>query len=392
MKKLVLSFAAATLAMVIVGCSEKAKNPVGFGLVDEDDHWQTNQVLIYDVLADSCIAVSTGAGGGYYLLVGSWDGQETRGLLLFEELPDTLSWPLTGAKLILTAYAEANEDSLSISVHAVQSEWADSTVTWENPWAEDGGDFDPTPIAEETYALIMGNQMELDFTGTGLELVDKWLQNQSNNGVILKAIDPQGDNLKYFYATSTPYDPKLELTFATSDTTDTTLSAEADRDAFIAQPGDPMPEDFLCVSDGIVRRIWIYFDLCPIPDSVFVNKATLSLSVSEFSAPRDKMSIGAYVVTDMETLDFSTDNSGLATLYADEDILEIDLTDAVQNWVDGTQNAGLMLKAAWEYSDLAQALFFGSTADSLHRPQLTVLYTLPPRSSLTCQAQGDQIQ
>lgn len=384
MRKWLLFLVATSLALSIAGCSEKAQNPVGAGLVEED-HWQVDQTVTQDVLADSCITVSTGAGKGYHLLVGLWEGQEARSLLLFadsleaqEQLPDTLL-PLIGAKLILMANIEANAlaetDSLNISVHEIRSLWDDSTVTWETPWSEAGGDFDPEPIAGGILADNASDMLQLDFTAPGLELIEGWLQGQANNGLILKAVDPQSDNLKYFYTT-----PTLELTFATGDTSDTTVSAEPDQDAFVVQPRPPVAQDLLCVSDGHVRRTWILFDLPVVPESVFVNRAVLSLSVSEFSSPLDQMTIRAYQVNDIETLAFNTSNYGSASLFSGKDLLEFQITGLVQNWIYGIPNAGLILKVAGEYQDLSRALLFTSTADSLYRPTLTITYTSPPMS------------
>lgn len=378
MRKLFSFFAVVFLVFTMAGCSEKAKNPVGFGLVEGDNHWQTSQMIIEDLLADSCLTVSTGAGDGYHLLVGSWEGQETRSLLLFEELPDTLLWPLIEAKLVLMSYSEANEDSLIITAHSLQSGWHEEDVTWEHPWNAAGGDFESEPIAEGSYALISADQLELNFTGAGVQLVEEWLQGQTNNGLILKAANLQENNLKYFYTTNTPYYPKLELTFSISDTSDTTVSAEATQDAFIVQLVTSPDEDLLYVSDGTVRRSWIHFDVSTVPESVFVNKASLALSVSEFSAPLNSMTIAAYQVTDLETLTFSTGVAGAANLFSGKELLEINITGLVQSWIMGTQNAGLMLKVPTEYNDLSRALFFTSVADSLHRPRLTILYTTSP--------------
>ena len=389
MRKWVLFLVVSSTALIMVGCSEKAKNPVGFGLVEED-HWQVSRVFTQDVLADSCIDVCTGAGKGYHLLVGFWQGQEARSLLLFSDslqaeiqLPDTLL-PLIGAKLTLMANVDANAlagtDSLNVTVHEIRSAWDDSTVTWETPWSEPGGDFDPEPIAVGILADNASDTLQLDFNTTGLELLAEWLQGQSNNGLILKTIDPQSDNLKYLYTA-----PKLELTFATSDTSDTTLSAEPDQDAFIVQPGAPIAEDFLCVSDGTVRRSWILFDLPTVPESVFVNRAVLSLSVSEFDSPLEQMTIRAYQVNDIETLAFNTSNYGSASLFSGKDLLEFQITGLVQNWIYGMPNAGLIIKVAGEYQDISSALFFTSAADSLFRPTLTITYTCPPTSKPTGQ-------
>lgn len=379
-------FTAILLILTMGGCSEKDPNLVGFGLVAEDDHWQTDQAVIQEVLADSCITVSTGTGEGFHLLVGSWEGQEARSLLLFEELPDTLSWPLRRARLILVAKTEAEEDPLTISAHSVQREWQEDEATWDNPWSEAGGDLDPEPIAEGVTA----DTLKLDFTEAGRELVEGWMAGQVNNGVIIKALELPENNVKFFYTSETPFDPMLQLTFATGDTTDTTVAVKPAQDAYIVQPGEPVAENFLCVGDGHIRRSWIQFDLSSVPESVFVNLATLSLSVSEFTDPLDEMTIAACLVTDVETLDFSSSSCDYADLFTGDDLLQFDITTLVQKWSNGTTNAGLMLKGRWEYNSLSQALFFDRTADSSLRPKITVLYTAPPTGNLTKHIRGDQ--
>ncbi len=365
------------LCLLFMGCSEKAQNPVGFGLVQQDDHWQVGQAVIDRVLADSCITISTGAGEGFYLLVGSWEQQESRIVLRFEDLPDSLS-TLLGTKLILTSRSEANEDSLKISVHALQSPWQEATVSWENPWGQPGGDFQSQPIAEGSYAMIMGDRLELDFNEAGMELVRGWLQGQTNDGIILRAADPSGNNVKSFYAAETIYDPRLEFTFAGTDTADTTVRADSTYDAYIVQPDEFPSQDFLCVSDGVVRRSWIHFDLTSVPQNVFINRATLALSLSDFESPLGDMSIATHLVTDLETLAYSTLAYSIDNLFEGKESLEIDITELVQEWIDGTPNAGLVVKPLWEYSSLSRAVFYSSKADSLQRPILTIVYTFPP--------------
>jgi hypothetical protein len=366
------------LAAILTGCSEKAKNPVGFGLVDDEGHWQVQQAVFEEVLADSCLLVSTGAGRGHHLLVGSWNGQEARSLVLFEELPDTLAWPLTGATLLLTSYSEASEDSLTISLHAVETEWADSTVTWELPWTAAGGDYAAESIARGDYAASAGSQLELEFDSTGVELVAGWLQGEQNNGIIITAVEPESENLKYFYTEDTPYDPILTLTFATGDTTDTTFYTTSTRDAFIAQPQDPPPDDVLCVADGIVRRTWLQFDISALPESVFVNRAVLSLTVTDFLSPLDNTTVGAYQITDPVTLEYSAVLYGSANLFSGKDVLEIDMSPLVQKWAYGTSNDGILLKNPSEYRDISSVYFSPPSAGIAERPTLTVTYTRRP--------------
>jgi hypothetical protein len=382
MKQATRLFIALFLAVILSGCSEKAKNPVGFHLWDEEGPWRVHQFVTQNVLADSSFHVTRTDGIGAYLLVGSYESQEARSLLAFQDLPDTLAWPLSTATLNLIASSEAGEDSLLISAYALETPWSDSTATWNDPWTAPGGDHAPEVIAQGAYAVGGGAQLDLELNAAGVELVQGWLQGQPNNGIILMASGWEGDNLKYFYSEDTPYYPALTLTFATGDTTDTTIIVDSDKDTFIAQPLTLPGEDLLMVSDGDVYRTWLQFDLSVIPESSFINLATLSLSVSEFHDPLNSMTVRAYSVSDPATLDYDTTPYGYSSLYTGKDLAEFNITLNVQNWVYGAEKAGVILKTYSEYSDISRVLFYSSLTDTLHRPTLTVTYTLPPVENL----------
>jgi len=56
----------------------------------------------------------------------------------------------------------------------------------------------------------------------------------------------------------------------------------------------------------------------------------------------------------------------------------VTLTRAVQTWVNGKGNHGLLLSAWAENSELERLTFFGAEADSTRRPRLVVTYTSKP--------------
>jgi hypothetical protein len=56
----------------------------------------------------------------------------------------------------------------------------------------------------------------------------------------------------------------------------------------------------------------------------------------------------------------------------------VTLTRAVQNWVNGKGNYGLLLSHVYEMSDINRLTFYGAEADSTRRPRLVVTYTSKP--------------
>ena len=372
------------LSLIIMagGCSEKAKNPVGFGLWDDEGHWQVHQLVSQTVLADSSFHVSRGTGIGPYLLVGSYEGQEARSLLSFEEgLPDTLDRPLTAVTLNLIAYSQVSDDSILISAYPLHTPWSDSSATWESPWTTAGGDYEADPIAEGYFATAGGLQFQIELNTAGVELVQGWLDGQPNYGIMLKSNEQEDDHLKYFYSEDTPYYPYLQMIFTSQDSADT-IMIDSKKDTFIAEPV-PLPgEDLLLVSDGHVARTWLQFDISAIPESSFINLAMLSLSVSEFRDPLDNMSIRAYPVSDRHTLSYETSPSATANLFPGRELVEFNITTLAQDWVTGTENLGILLRPYLEYSSLSQVLFYSSSADSAHRPSLKIVYTIRPEDAL----------
>jgi len=367
--------------LLAVGCSEKAKNPVGFGLWDEEGHWQVYQLVSQDVTADSSFHVISGTGIGPYLLVGSWEGQEARSLLAFEEnLPDTLGTPLTAASLNLIAYSQVSDDSILISAYPLETPWSDSTATWQYPWTTAGGDHAAEPIAEGLFATEGGVEFEMEFNAAGVALVQSWLDGGPNRGIILKADGLEDDRMKYFYSEDTPYYPYLKMVFTAQDTSDT-VAVDSKKDTFIAQPVPSPEDDLLLVSDGHITRTWLRFDLSAVPESSFINLALLSLTVSEFKDPLDNMSIRAYPVSDPQTLSYETTPYANVNLFPGKDVAELNLTALVQDWVTGKENEGVILKPYLEYSSLSQALFYSPLADSAQRPSLKIVYTARPENA-----------
>jgi hypothetical protein len=369
------------LTIALNGCSEKERNPVGFGLQDEEGYWQVDQLVTQNVLADSSFHVSRGTGIGPYLLVGSWEGQETRSLISFQEgLPDTLDGTLSAVTMNLLAYSEVSEDSILISAYPIETPWSDSTATWEIPWTTPGGDYGTEPIAQGSFATGDGILFQLEFDTAGVELVRGWLDGNPNDGILLKADHHEGDHLKYFYSEDTPYYPYLQMVFTIQDTSDT-ITVDSKEDTFIAQPVTLPGEDLLLVSDGHVNRTWLQFDISAVPESSFINLAMLSLSVSEFKDPLDNASVRTYPVTDPHTLSYDTNTFATANLFPGKEVAEFNITTIVQQWLNGVDHHGLIIKPYLEHSSLSQVLFYSSAADSSHRPSLKIVYTVEPEDA-----------
>jgi len=373
------------LAGLAGGCSEKTKNPVGFGLWDEEGHWQVHQLVNQDVTADSSFHAEIGSGIGPYLLMGSWEGQAARSLMSFEEdLPDTLDRPLTEVSLNMVAYSEVSEDSILISVYPLESPWSDSSATWEVPWTTAGGDYGAEPIGEGYFATDDGLEFRIEFNTAGVELVQGWLEGEPNYGILLKSDELEEDHLKYFYSEDTPYYPYLRMIFTDEDEADTAI-VDSEKDTFIAEPVTLPVEDFLLVSDGYVTRSWLQFDLTAVPESSFINLALLSLTVNEFKDPLDNMTIRAYPVSDRQTLSYETSPYGSVSLYSGKESVELDITTMAQDWVTGTENLGVLLRTYLEHSSISQALFYSPLADSTLRPSLKIVYTVRPEEAQAAQ-------
>ncbi|MDX9759448.1 MAG: hypothetical protein RBU27_09830 [Bacteroidota bacterium] len=219
--------------------------------------------------------------------------------------------------------------------------------------------------------------------------VRQWMRNSiegqyaENHGVMLD-IAQQGV-LRSFQSNVLGNDspPVLTIIMQTPNGLDTVVGEGMDNTYLIAGPKRE-DEGRIVLQGGISVRGTLRFDLSRIPPASVINHATLYLTKDPSLSTRYFR--GADSVLVYERIDSSTnilsssgiitrlDNSMPGVLIAEG----TPLTRAVQNWVNGKGNYGLVLVPMYEVSDIDRMALHGAAAAADKRPRLVVTYTSQP--------------
>ncbi|MFQ5648340.1 MAG: DNRLRE domain-containing protein [bacterium] len=381
-------------AWSFVGCEQDdpidgfdlLSNPADRGVVDSTT---ITTLLGEETMQDTLVAT----GSGLFLELGQFDDLETRILLRFNSVPDSVV--IQGAKLVLntnTFYADGSEKfSFQATVHRVTAPWDEKSVTYE----EFGNAFDPTPIAEAeifTTALGVGTvdslfeSIRFEFGEEGKNLVRDWAAGSDTLGILID-FESSGFIKEFFSQDGNITQPRLELAVSDSGAGgDTTIVSVADADAYIVNRLIPLPEGPLYVDNIFGHQSFVKFDLSMIPRESTINLARLKLDVIQ-SNTNVKNSGFAFLVNTLEEpftpeseVKIATDGF-LTSAVANPQTttLEITITNLVQFWVtEDVENHGILLRTTSPGSDITRLAFHSSQTDPDLAPRLEVRFSSAP--------------
>ncbi|MFQ6094062.1 MAG: DNRLRE domain-containing protein, partial [bacterium] len=271
------------------GCNERKSTPVGGEVIDLDDWGQFRQVLFQPASRDSVYRAAIPTNAGPLLLVGEWSGYQTRSLLKFEALPESVQVSSASVTLVtydvidtLTTLQTFVPESIWVVVSLLDTDWNGSDVTFDTPLSG-------TPV--ETVAVGRSRGDSLVFSlPTGV--VQAWIDGtEENNGLLLSCagepIVAQGEGfIKEFYSLNSQSGPppQLRVTWAVTDTSDTTLNTPPTADVFVVKRDIEWPiegwPDWLMVGNGAVYRSLLQFNVRDsIPEEATVIRALFTLYV-----------------------------------------------------------------------------------------------------------------
>ena len=391
MKKLILGV---LILILISACSKTEKIPSSFDLIDRINTGEVKQLIVSppsDVAVYENKAVN--AGGTPNLLLGEYEGYETKFLLHFPVEADTIV--LESVTLYLypdTLIGPANS-SMHIMVYRVDENWDENELNWHN-----FNQASAVSLVGETDFLC-GDTVKATVP-IDTAVVRGWMFDSTmvNRGLL---VDYSGAScIQKFHSretTSTSYRPELELIYFKDAVKDTIVYRPID-DVFITNYDVSLPDDVLFVSNGTGWRSIMKFNLGEIPAEATINYARLVLSINKTSADppnrlyMDDFEIGLMTVTsdnwDPESV---TIDSTLFPPYSfidlDSDKLTIGKTNdlanlavIVQEWTSNQLvNNGIILYSLYEGWDISQISFYGSDADSSLVPKMIIEYTVPPQ-------------
>jgi len=392
-------------ALAAAACAEDGASPVGVGLLPGGilaGGVQSLTLTDFDRLLDYVIFPSDRADSDRLITAHEWPdepGFESRALFqfsfeAFDSLPVEVQ--VVGAQLRL-AYSPTPEASVTFTLHRVTSEWSEEAATWERrllgmSWSEQGGDFDPEPLAELTIGPDQSDSVRVDFP---LDLIAAWRSGAlENNGVILIQQTPGAsvDFASRGLAGTNRNGPLLdvELEFPGPAGAATILAIE---DIFIVEDESSFASDSGLVVSGAepVRRVFLDPAVETIPEGVTIAAARLVLTVDEARVPGDTLTIVARpalseFVGEKTVLGLITPAAVLGVAVVPPGAMPGDtlsfespsLTRLVREWIKNPESRlGLALTLIDERSAFGGVRFFGPEAPADVRPRIRLLY-IPP--------------
>ncbi len=382
---------AAVLTLLLSAC-QNDPDPTGIGLIPDSDLIGANKFDSQQegsTITSGTVQLALPAATSPTLSVGEAEGLEAAALLRWFSLSDTIG---NGGRIIsanIRLFTEKyfigdSSAALTLELHEINSFWNAFTFNADTLWNSQFA-YDSKVVGSVTQALSFPDSIDIALDTT---LVRDWLvkmntaDHLSNYGVLLKA--PGNAGIRAFQSGEAGQPPQLTVIIQTAFGLDTLQGGTFD-DTFVARgPEDVTQGEGITLFGGIGVRGQLHFDLSAIPAADIINYAELYLTIDRtrsdenYHAPDSLIMYQVYTEGSVETA-----GTGLLSHVDEENpdrvVLEgVTMTRAVQDWVNGKGNYGLLLTHPYEVSDLNRLVFYGAEADSTRRPRLIVTYTSKP--------------
>lgn len=386
------SLLATILLAVLLSACQNDPDPTGIGLIPEDDVVGARRFDSSEQPTDmhnSVFSTAIPTDDATVLSIGEADGYAASALVRWYTLDDTLGegGRILSATIRLHSAPGHRGDStqpMTVQLREIKSFWSSFTVTADS--------LEPRTSAVEVATEVSGSVTQVIGGADSIDipvdttLARHWLklmydgEYTSNYGVLIEA---PGGGLRGFLSSENGSGPELTVLVETDGRIDT-LRGGTVEDCYVVRGPDVENGPDLSLRSGLVHRGRLMIDVSGIPGASIVNYASLYLHIDRsrssafFSGADSVLVYRSYDSTTLEPV-------GTALLTRvdenDKDMLiaeGVTLTQAVQAWVNGKGNHGLMLVAWNEASELERLTLHGAEADSTLRPRLVVTYTSKP--------------
>ena len=379
------------IAAITIGCSDDP-NAVGIALLPSSDRITIDTLTIRS--SSSATDTARVQGISTNLLLGKYNHLEARTLLEFDGIP-TDKPKATIDTALLTLHVNYrfmdSSGSIAINLYHLLLTWSSSTLTWDS--LTENTYYQTTTKPDTTfYSSVQAGDSIL--TVNIRPVVAAWfLAENSTPPAVILVPDPLA-NLKFvlgfsnFVNNGGDFRPSLKITYHDSTAADTTTFTLApSQQLFVANSKLPVPKDTMYVQAGIAYRGQVWY-----PDSLFrtgsplknasVTKAVMTVYLNAPASLRNAYTDN--VIEARLALD-STSQPKVGSLYTqgtpnqnDSTMFTFDARIFIQQWLAGTPNYGIVLRAGNEYASFDGFKFYGARSDSAHRPTLKVTYTKFP--------------
>ena len=331
-------------------------------------------------------------GGGTFLYVGAGDNKSAATLVKFTNLPQSIQ--VNGAELELRSTSNMGiiNGNVDVTIHKVNDDWVDSTVTADTF----GNAFDPAIMSTFSFTVADTDTVVVPLDKT---VIQGWIDGTiENHGLYIQA--PGAAYFKRINSRlANDNRPVLRLFHEKEGVKDTTVFTASD-DAFVFNLQQEPVQGPLYVGNGLEHRSILRFDFSTIPRYANINLAILTLQIDTLNSFLSKDAIFTFSIDaitkaagDPEgvTLNDFEDpfNDSLATrrtsLFAfsyavldTSETITVDLTPLMQNWTwNKYSNNGLVVVSRQNNLDLYRTAFFSKETRPEKAPSVKVYYTVP---------------
>lgn len=366
-----------------LGCSDEPTS-VGVGLLPPSDLVNIDSLTATSATSSSFRTYINNGRSGSNLLVGKFQGYESKLLIKFSSIPDTLRTATALSTTVVLKPRYTFGDSLgtvSFEVHKMLQSWSESGVTWDSIPASS---YDPAVQGMFTGVVADSDSVAVNLSPS---LVQSWFQavadTQPIQGIILIPTNSSSTVRGFSSFQSFINVPKLQVSF-TKGGVQNSFTLSLGEDASISNIDNLVTRtDLMYVQAGVSYRASVKFDVSKIPKNSVVHNALLELTIDRTSSRLNKQTIDSLLAQ------FQTDSIAHAfepqsvlgsrkNPQEQPDVYSFTITADVQRWVNNGQNNGIVLRAFGEVDNLDLFTFYSPLAvNETLRPRLKVLYSVP---------------
>jgi hypothetical protein len=288
---------------------------------------------------------------------------------------------IVSAKITLTQVYFFGDSSapFDFSVHDITSGWSAVTFTSDSL---NKLTYDPADVSSNRNFV---NNDSLEFNIDNL-LILNWLKAKADtnaaddNGIYIKPSENTQKVLGFYSYNNSEINliPGLKIIIEKRGNQDTLLFLAYASVSAVSGFLPAVTSENIVVQNSLEIQSKLWFDVSSIPSTAKINHAELTLTLDTLEAIKGSSytkSVRVYFLTD--SLNNALDSLHGATLSASGNQYKGDITYFVQNWINGSDNQGLLFVSAILGEGVELLSFKGSnSADALVRPRLKIVYTI----------------
>ncbi len=320
------------------------------------------------------------------VLLGKFEDIKSTALLkFFIFLPDTLKDPLTNNQVnIIDSWVEIplnyqigdTNSTLNFTAHKINNFWLPADYNADSLSQLQYEQNDIASIREVSDSLIT--------FGVASDVVMQWLKKKvndtlpENNGLVLIPDDASTKIVGFQGLSNSPdfKEPVMRIVVQSTGGTQDTITGQSNGDVHVITGTSSMPlADRIYLQSNFTIRTKFVLDHKVFPADAVINKATLTFFIDTVNTQYGTVLSDSIMVQALSDSVSNKVNTGFRTHYLAKkgNIYFGDISTSLQNWINGKDNQGFVLRLSDEKRSLNKVVLFGP--NSSLKPRLIVYYT-----------------